>query len=233
MMGMAQPVVLSIPIERPVFVREYDNNEYGMASYFLSKILTEIPVYTVQSALAYLVTYWLVGLNGNFFEFVGLTAFFGFVAASLSMVLGAVAATVQVALQLLPLVFVPQLLFSGFFIPINKIPVVLRWAQYLCSLKYALNLMVLAEFDLEPRNWPSGYDLSNYEEVVYGCSGANLVDGECVASAQTGATYDSGLLPRSEISTSDTAFYVALLFGMAVAFRLLALVALLLRARRS
>ena len=41
-------------------------------------------------------------------------------------------------------------LFAGFFIPITSIPVWLRWAQYLCSLKYSLNLLVVVEFENLP-----------------------------------------------------------------------------------
>jgi hypothetical protein len=39
------------------------------------------------------------------------------------------------------------MLFAGFFVRIQQIPVYLRWAQYLCALKYCLNLIVLVEFD--------------------------------------------------------------------------------------
>jgi hypothetical protein len=41
---------------------------------------------------------------------------------------------------------VPQLLFSGFFIPTQYIPSFLRWAQYLCSLTYATRLSLHYEF---------------------------------------------------------------------------------------
>lgn len=49
-------------------------------------------------------------------------------------------------MQLSPAIFVPQLLFAGFFIRIQDIPVFLRWAQYLCSLKFAINLALIVEF---------------------------------------------------------------------------------------
>jgi hypothetical protein len=42
--------------------------------------------------------------------------------------------------------FVPQILFSGFFIRTSLIPIYMRWAQYLCSLKYAINLLLIIEF---------------------------------------------------------------------------------------
>ena len=141
-MGMAQPVVLAFPLERPVFIREYANGVYGVSSYFLSKMLAEVPVYLCQTCLIYFVvyaavpvgivscssplgslfvaccSYWLTGLEGNFFAMVATTAFFGFVGASTSLLLSSLASTVQVAMQLMPLAFVPQLLFAGFFIPI-------------------------------------------------------------------------------------------------------------------
>jgi hypothetical protein len=38
--------------------------------------------------------------------------------------------------ELAPLLFVPQILFGGFFIRTSLIPVWLRWAQYVCGMKY-------------------------------------------------------------------------------------------------
>ena len=45
-----------------------------------------------------------------------------------------------------PLLFVPQILFAGFFIRTSLIPVWIRWIQYLCPLKYGINLFFLNEF---------------------------------------------------------------------------------------
>jgi len=53
---------------------------------------------------------------------------------------------VKDAMELFPLAFVPQLLFAGFFVQINQIPVWLRWAQWVCSLKYSVNLLLVTEF---------------------------------------------------------------------------------------
>ena len=35
-----------------------------------------------------------------------------------------------------------QMLFAGFFIRTSQIPVFLRWAQYVCVLKYSINLLL-------------------------------------------------------------------------------------------
>ena len=55
--------------------------------------------------------------------------------------LGCAIADIKTAMETFPILFVPQLLFAGFFIKTEQIPVFLRWAQYLCSLKYSINLI--------------------------------------------------------------------------------------------
>merc|ERR1712048_644317 len=44
MMGAAQPILLTFPSERPVFLREYAAHQYGVLPYFISKTLVEMPV---------------------------------------------------------------------------------------------------------------------------------------------------------------------------------------------
>lgn len=48
---------------------------------------------------------------------------------------------------MLPLLFVPQMLFAGFFVAPQLIPSWLRWARYLCTLTYAVRIMLVAEFE--------------------------------------------------------------------------------------
>lgn len=70
-------------------------------------------------------------------------------ASSSAVILGCAVADVKQVTELAPLVFVPQLLFAGFFIRTSQIPVFIRWAQWLCGLKYGMNLILLTEFSGE------------------------------------------------------------------------------------
>lgn len=58
-------------------------------------------------------------------------------AASTALLVGCLAANAEVANQAGPALFVPQLLFAGFYIPVSNIPAWFSWMQYICSLKYA------------------------------------------------------------------------------------------------
>jgi ABC-type multidrug transport system permease subunit len=66
-------------------------------------------------------------------------------ASSVAVLLGCVVNDVKTASELAPLIFIPQLLFAGFYIRTSLIPVFLRWAQYLCSLKYGINLVMITQ----------------------------------------------------------------------------------------
>lgn len=146
MMGAAQPVLLQFPQERPVFLREYAAHQYGVVPYFISKTFVEMPVVLMSSLLTFTVAFWWMGLHGNFILLVLVSWLLGISSSSLALLVGCGVASAQKAIQLAPLTLIPQMLFSGLFVPVAKIPESLRWARYLCPLKYAINLMTLVEF---------------------------------------------------------------------------------------
>jgi ABC-2 type transporter len=53
---------------------------------------------------------------------------------------------VKSAQQLVPVILMPQLLFSGFFVSTSLMPSALRWIQYICALTYAVKILTLEEF---------------------------------------------------------------------------------------
>lgn len=146
MFGSAQPELLKFPMARPVFIREYASGLYGTTAYVFSKTLVDMPLMFCQSTLVWLITYWLIGLHGNF-GFMILAAWtIALSGASVALVIGSLVAEINKAMELAPLVLVPQILFAGFFIRTEQIPTPLDLAQYLCFLKYGLNLFLIVEF---------------------------------------------------------------------------------------
>ncbi len=121
----------------------------GVVPYFISKLILEVPLNFIQCCLTVIILYWAIDLQGRFI-FILLAMFGLFMAAnSVAVVMGAVVTDVKTVTELAPLLFVPQILFAGFFIRTSSIPVFLRWAQWLCSLKYTVNLVLLTEFNAD------------------------------------------------------------------------------------
>ncbi len=102
-----------------------------------------------------------------------------------------------------PVLFVPQMLFAGFFVKISQIPIFLQWAQYLCSLKYAMNLILMIEFNA---------DLSS-------CQGA--AEANC-----------HRILVANQVKPHLWYVYVLLLAGLFLAFRITGAILLTIRANR-
>merc|ERR1712061_934740 len=103
------------------------------------------------------------------------------------------------AMQFAPLVLLPQMLFSGLFIPVNSIPVSLRWLQYVCPLKYAINAMGVVEF------W-------FVKETIDGCSPQGC----------PGFYLRKELLEKQGIKFDDWEFNLGMLVCLYVFFRILA-----------
>lgn len=146
MFGSAQPTLLEFPNERPVFMREYSTGTYSPVTYSLGKILVEVPTLFLQALLQMVIMYYLAGLQGDFFALAGASFGTGIATSSTAALLGCLVTDPKQANEMAPLVMVPQILFAGFFIRTSQIPVWLRWSQYLCSLKYGINLFLINEF---------------------------------------------------------------------------------------
>eukprot|EP00543_Licmophora_paradoxa_P003728 CAMPEP_0202456442 /NCGR_PEP_ID=MMETSP1360-20130828/13682_1 /ASSEMBLY_ACC=CAM_ASM_000848 /TAXON_ID=515479 /ORGANISM="Licmophora paradoxa, Strain CCMP2313" /LENGTH=602 /DNA_ID=CAMNT_0049076239 /DNA_START=87 /DNA_END=1892 /DNA_ORIENTATION=- len=147
MFGTAQPALLSFPEERPVFLREYSTNHYSVVSYFTSRLTVEIVITFLQILVQCTITYFMIGFQCSFFMFVVITYSLAMASTALGVMLGCSVEDPKLAQEMLPILFVPQMLFAGFFVRPELIPIWLRWAQYLCALTYGIRLILVEEFD--------------------------------------------------------------------------------------
>mmetsp|Transcript_12304 Transcript_12304/g.28810 ORF Transcript_12304/g.28810 Transcript_12304/m.28810 type:complete len:687 (+) Transcript_12304:94-2154(+) len=146
MFSSSQPTILSFPLERPVFLREYSANMYGTVAYFLAKLLVEVPLSAAQALLALLISHRMMRLQGAFLTMWLTVCMLCTCSVAFSLLIGCLVKFPRETGAIGPLVFTPQLLMSGTFIPVKAIPGVLRWMQYICFLQYAVKLLAIAEF---------------------------------------------------------------------------------------
>jgi len=146
MFGTGAPTLLSFPAERPVFLREYATNHYSIFTYMLSRLFVEAFITFIQITTLVTITHWTIGFQINFFLELAICYGLAMSSTALAVMLGCAVEEVKTAAEFLPLLYVPQMLFAGFFVATSLIPKWLRWAQYLCSLTYAVRLFVGLEF---------------------------------------------------------------------------------------
>ena len=146
MFSAGQSLLIAFPYERPVLLREYSNGYYSIVTYIVSKLTIEIPIIFIQVLILTILVYFLEGFVGNFWLMLLAMFLIGTATGGLALMFGAGMKDVAKVAELGFLLFVPQIMFSGFFIAIDQIPAVFQWAQWLCSLKYGVNIMYIAEF---------------------------------------------------------------------------------------
>lgn len=198
-MNAIQNVILIFPDERPVFLREVNNNMYKVGPYFWAKITSEMPFSIMMPSVFGCITYFTVGLNpsaGNFFVFL-LTLILIYNAASgYSLIISAIFSNKQVAVTLTPVLIVPFMLFAGFFVASSSIPVWLREFAYLSIYKYGYQALMRNEFINNPR---------------YSC--ATNVPGE-VDYSDGAFNTGCGADPFSQISPMSLSVSLVCLFGL-------------------
>lgn len=226
MFGSAQPVMLSFPYERPMFLREYSTEHVstlpfiifwsptnffifssldGVIAYFVSKMCVEVFLSFAQTLCQFILVYFMVNMNGSFIYIVLAAWGLAMASSSVAVMLGCSVSNVKSVTELAPLLFVPQMLFVGFFIKTSQIPIFLRWAQYLCSLKYAMNLIILTEFN----------------EHNHSCSRSDAAAENC-----------HNLITSNNIVQDQYWVYIILLIALIIAFRLVGGFILVEKAKR-
>ena len=72
----------------------------------------------------------MINLQGSFITIVLAVFGLSMCSCSVAVALGCSVSNVKDVTELAPLLFVPQMLFVGFFVATSDIPVFLRWAQW-------------------------------------------------------------------------------------------------------
>ena len=111
----------------------------------------------LQGILQTIIVYYTIKFQGLFIYLVLVIWAVAIASGAVAILLGCLVKDPKQAVELAPLVFVPQLLFVGFYIRTSLIPSWIRWIQYLCPLKYGVDLVFLLEYvpstGLGRENW--------------------------------------------------------------------------------
>jgi hypothetical protein len=114
----------------------------------------------------WLLVQYMMDLQGMYIRHVAAAFGLAMVSNSLAMVLGSAIADIKKVSELSSLLFVPQILFAGFFVRLSQIPVFLRWAQYLCGMSYGVKLQFLIEFSSTLKSCKEGQAKENCHSLL-------------------------------------------------------------------
>lgn len=209
-------VLNSFPLETPIFLREYGIGLYRVDIYFICKCLAELPSFLMIPVVFSAITYWMVGLYNTveaFFIFTGVIVLVANISVSFGYIVSAGVNSVSTALAIAPPLMIPLIMFGGFFLNSDSVPVYFIWLEYLSWFKYANELLTVNQWE----------NIDNLE-----CDGNST-------SPVDSCHYHNGHQVIKYLNYDEDNLWrnIGVLLAMLVGYRLIAFFVLFVRARRS
>jgi len=140
-------VLNTFPKEKVIVNRERSARAYDTISYFCAKYLVELPINCMPCVIFGSIIYGLAHLNPpQFGYFLLILMLEACTAISLGLAVSALVPTVEAANAAGPPVVIIALLFGGFFINLDSLPIVANWIPYLSFLKWTFECLAINEF---------------------------------------------------------------------------------------
>eukprot|EP00624_Nannochloropsis_granulata_P005153 evm.model.NODE_3634_length_32890_cov_30.974672.10 len=126
-------LVLTFPLTRAVHFREYHNGHYHLVPYFMASMV----VACLQSSVFLIVdagiVFGMAGLPftmGKLGVYLGMCALGGCIGAALGFLVGCLTSDIQRMQQIVVPTLLPLLVFSGYMIPLARMPKYLKWLYW-------------------------------------------------------------------------------------------------------
>ncbi|XP_015122196.1 ATP-binding cassette sub-family G member 4 [Diachasma alloeum] len=144
----AMPSVQMFPIEAEVFAREHMNNWYGLGTYHVTKVLTDLPLQTLCPTFFLVIAYCMTGQPVECDRFMKswlICFLLCILAQSFGMLTGAAVHT-HAGTFLVPALNIPMCLFSGFFLKLGEVPSYMTPISFLSYFRYSFEGLMLAVY---------------------------------------------------------------------------------------
>ncbi|XP_009769371.1 ABC transporter G family member 25 [Nicotiana tabacum] len=139
--------VFAFPQERAIFVKERASGMYTLSSYFMARIVGDLPMDLILPTLFLAITYWMTGLKPQLLPFLlTLLVLLSYVIVSqgLGLALGALIMDAKQASTVVTVTMLAFVLTGGFYV--HKVPACLAWIKYISTTFYCYRLLINVQY---------------------------------------------------------------------------------------
>lgn len=140
----------AFPQERAIFLKERSSGMYTLSSYFMARIVGDLPMELILPAVFVSVAYWMAGLKpevGAFISTLAVLLGYVLVAQGLGLALGAIIMDAKQASTVVTVTMLVFILTGGFYV--HKVPDCLAWIKYTSITFYCYRLLIDIQYDWE------------------------------------------------------------------------------------
>lgn len=139
--------VFAFPQDRAIFMKERASGMYSLSSYFLSRIIGDLPMELILPTIFLTLVYWMTALRPElwiFLQTLGVIIGYVLVAQGLGLALGAIIMDAKRASTIVTIVMLGCVLTGGFYV--HKLPRCLGWIKYGSLTYYCYRLLIDVQY---------------------------------------------------------------------------------------
>ncbi|KAK9882748.1 hypothetical protein WA026_023170 [Henosepilachna vigintioctopunctata] len=135
--------------EIPLFTKENKDGMYRTDTYYLSKIICDIPISCVLAMLYPAIGYYFIGFNLEFSRYLTALLIMALVsqtALGAGYIISVILPRLEHADAGINILLFPLLIFGGFFLSIGSVPTYLQWLADLSWFKYGYEMFMINQW---------------------------------------------------------------------------------------
>ncbi|KAI6228205.1 ABC transporter domain-containing protein [Aphelenchoides besseyi] len=142
-----------LPQHFPLMAREYHDGLYPVSIYYIATILAYLPLFTLDGIVMVTISYWMIGLHNtatSFFTTLLTTILVEWSAVSVGIMVSAAAPSYAFAVSISGPLLTMFSLTGGLYTNVAKMPVWIRWIQYLSWFRFGYEALIVNEWQHYP-----------------------------------------------------------------------------------
>ncbi|KAL0657942.1 hypothetical protein Bca4012_078527 [Brassica carinata] len=139
--------IFTFPQERPMLIKERSSGIYRLSSYYIARIVGDLPMELILPTIFVTITYWMGGLKPSLTTFLltlMIVLYNVLVAQGVGLALGAILMDAKKAATLSSVLMLVFLLAGGYYI--QHIPGFIAWLKYISFSHYCYKLLVEVQY---------------------------------------------------------------------------------------
>lgn len=141
--------IFTFPQELMMLKKERSSGTYRLSSYFMSRMVADLPMELVLPTIFLFIIYWMAGLKAKIANF--LYTLFSLllnvlVSQGLGLAIGAIVMDQKSATTLASVIMLSFLLVGGFYV--QHVPKFMAWMRYISNSYYIYRLLMGSQYDI-------------------------------------------------------------------------------------